>query len=392
MRSKPPLEVADIFRLYADDYIQKYTPPIDHLKVMTAITSCRTAKLGGHVDVCSEGCGYQRIAYNSCRNRHCPKCQFSKALDWIQARKNDLLAVPYFHVVFTLPTSKLIPIILPNKKVFYTLMFQSVSETLKTLGSDPKWLGANIGAICVLHTWTQKMAFHPHIHCIVPSGGLSDSGDRWVSSRNPDFFVPFKVLAKLFRGKLLNKLSQLNGAGKLSFLDQDHHLQHPAEFNRFCQSLYQKEWIAYAKPAFNGPHSVIQYLGQYVHKIAISNWRLVSLNKDIVTFLYRDRVNGNTKKTTPLHVFSFMKLFLQHVLPYRFTKIRSYGFLSNHSKKKQLAQARSLLPNCADSPSKTTPSEIVSDSIDPQPCPNCQKGVLLKLLLLPSPPKNTRSP
>ncbi len=392
MRPKPPVEVADIFRLYADHYIQKYAPPMDHLKVISAITSCRTAKLGGHTEVCSEGCGYQRVAYNSCRNRHCPKCQFKKALAWIQARETDLLPVPYFHVVFTLPTSKLIPLILPNKKIFYTLMFQSVSETLKELGSDPKWLGANIGAICVLHTWTQKMAFHPHIHCIVPSGGLSKSGESWITSHNPDFFVPFKVLAKLFQRKLLAKLNVLNERNKLSFLRQDHYLQCPTEFNRFCQPLYKQAWIAYAKPAFNGPKSVIQYLGQYVHKIAISNWRLVSLEKNIVTFLYRDRSNGNIKKTTSLPALIFMKMFLQHVLPHRFAKIRSYGLLSNCTKKKQLAQARALLPNCTDTSPKTTTSESVTDAMLPKPCPNCQKGVLLKLLLLPSPSENTRSP
>tara|TARA_B100001964_G_scaffold207931_1_gene240164 strand:+ start:1157 stop:2344 length:1188 start_codon:yes stop_codon:yes gene_type:complete len=395
MRAKPSLEVADIFRLYRNRYVQKHHPPPEHLKVISAIMNCRTSVLGGHAKICSDGCGYQDISYNSCRNRHCPKCQFSKVTAWIQARQEELLPVPYFHVVFTIPTSALMPIILPNKRVFYGLLFQAVSETLKTLSLDPKWLGALTGAICVLHTWTQRLAFHPHIHCIVPSGGLSAEGDRWITARNPDFFVPFPVLAKLFQYKLLAKLKDLNQHGKLSFFEQDSHLSHPTEFNRFCQPLYDQNWVAYAKPAFDGPNSVIRYLGQYVHKIAISNWRLIALDNDRVTFSYRDRANGNIQKTSSLHALDFMKMFLQHVLPYRFSKIRSYGFLANCSKQKRLAQARALLPNSQCNPPEPASSNKAIDaaiSNEPKPCPNCQKGVLIKIRLLPMKPGKIRPP
>lgn len=346
---------------------------MDHLKVISAIKNCRTEALGGHVEVCSEGCGYQTIAYNSCRNRHCPKCQGSKARDWVQAREDDLLPVTYFHVVFTLPASKLLPVILPNKKTFYNVMFKCASETLIEVGLDPKWLGAKTGAICVLHTWSQKLVFHPHIHCIVPAGGLSAAGDQWIATKKPDFFVHFDVLADLFRHKLLANLKKLNKKGRLMFLDQDHHLDHPRSFNHFCEPLYQGHWIAYAKPAFNGPKSVVAYLGQYIHKIAISNWRLIKLENDRVFFSYRDRSDGNTKKETSLHAFDFIKMFLQHVLPYRFTKIRAYGFLANRSKKKVLAQIRMLLPK------RIVLSVINKES---KPCPNCQKGVLIKSRLV----------
>ena len=370
---KPALEVAHIFRQFSDQYIQKYKPPIDHLKVISAIINCRTAKLGGHIESCSSKCGYERIAYNSCRNRHCPKCQFSKAKEWIQSRQNDLLPVPYFHVVFTLPAQKLLPLILPNKKVFYTLMFECVSETLLELGKDPKWLGAKTGAICVLHTWTQRLIFHPHIHCIVPAGGLSEN--QWVHSLHFGFFVPFKVLAKLFQYKLLSKLKVLHQQNKLSFLKDDQDLHNPQHFQDFCQSLYHQPWIAYAKPAFEGPKSVIQYLGQYIHKIAISNYRLLKLDQDTVSFIYRDRKNGNTKKATQLNALDFMKLFLQHILPYQFSKIRYYGFLSNRSKKKSLLQIKTLLEEPTSYHFQSHPQKPKQSH---NRCPNCQKGNIIK--------------
>jgi hypothetical protein len=379
---RPPLEVADIFRAYSDLYIQKYRPPLDHLKVILAIVDCRTSKLGGHKESCSAGCGYERIAYNSCRNRHCPKCQFGKAAKWIENRQKELLDVPYFHVVFTLPTQKLLPVILPNKRLFYTLMFSCVSETLQELGEDPKWLGAKTGAICVLHTWTQRLIFHPHIHCIVPSGGLSDT--HWMRPKNDGFLAPFSVLAKLFQGKLLGRLKALNHKGKLSFLAQDQHLQNPRNFDAFCQVLYSKPWVAYAKPSFKGPQSVLQYLGQYVHKIAISNWRLLTIKNDRVSFSYRDRQHRNIKKTTALHALDFMKLFLQHVLPYRFFKIRAVGFLANRCKQKALIQARSFIS----SRKQTPPNNPLPHTNSPlkaffDTCPNCLKGTLVSQSFLP---------
>ena len=401
--AQPTLEVADIFRQYHLQYKQKYKLPFDHLKVISAIINCRTAALGGHIETCSAGCGYQQIAYNSCRNRHCPKCQFKKARDWMEARESELLPVPYFHVVFTIPTTQLLPIILPNKKIFYTLMFRCVSETLKTLTLDPKYLGAHTGSICVLHTWDQQLRLHPHIHCIVPAGGISPCGTKWIHPKNPDFFVPFSVLADLFRHKLLAGLKDLNQKDKLSFLDKDHHLQRSDEFTRFCQPLYIDPWNAFAKPSFNGPKSVIEYLGKYVHRIAISNWRLLSLENDHVSFTYRDRKNGNTLKDASLHALHFMKRFLQHVLPFQFTKIRAYGLLANRSKKKALAQARALL--CDNSSAEPIPSvpnpESPSPSNDPslsppKQCPNCQKGTLISGLSLPPLPSaslcHTRSP
>jgi predicted Zn-ribbon and HTH transcriptional regulator len=394
---KPPLEVADIFRQFSNQYIEKYKPPLEHLKVISAITKCRTSELGGHIESCSEGCGYQQISYNSCRNRHCPKCQFTKAAQWIQNRQDELLPIIYFHVVFTLPTASILPVILPNKKTFYTLMFKCVSQTLLELGADPNWLGAKIGATCVLHTWTQKMIFHPHIHCIVPGGGISFSQDQWISPKNPEFFVPFKVMAKLFQKKLLAGLKELHKKNKLSFFDHDYHLYDPREFDRFCQPLYAKEWIAYAKPSFNGPKSVIQYLGQYVHKIALSNWRLIKLEEDIVSFIYRDRKNGNIKKSISLHALEFMKRFLQHVLPYQFSKIRSYGFLANRCKKGSLIIVKNLLGISVENTNPAHPKEqLLMDSIQNEysqnHCPNCRKGILIKhplpapLSLNPRPP------
>ena len=369
----PRLEVADIFRAYGEAYQAAYgnQMPLRQKRAMRAIQICRTAALGGHIDICQD-CGVQRNSYNSCRNRHCPKCQFLKTERWIQDRACDLLPTPYFHVVFTLPQD-LRPLALRNQKLIYNLLFKAASQSLLELAREPKHLGAQIGITAVLHTWSQTLIDHPHLHCIVTGGGLSRDGHEWKAARGKRFLVPVKALSRLFRGKFLDFLKTHYREGDLVFPGQIAALE--TTFQHLLDRLYEMEWNVDIRPPLRSPERVVSYLGRYTHRIAISNCRLVSCEKDQVTFTYRDRRDGNRKKLLTVHVFEFIRRFLLHILPDRFVKIRHYGLLSNRWRAQKLAQCRRLLgvqPAPAAS-AKTGWQELLLQvaGIDVSVCPIC---------------------
>jgi len=336
---RPPLEVADIFRQHGYEFRLTHSLSPEQRRVMRAIERCRTASLGGHVEQC-DACGHQRIAYNSCRNRHCPKCQSLAKARWLQARLADLLPVEYFHVVFTLP-EQLASVALQNKRVVYNLLFAAASETLRTIAADPRHLGADIGFLAVLHTWDQTLRHHPHLHCVVPGGGLSVDGEGWRSCR-PRFFLPVNVLARLFRRLFLQGLERAYEQGKLSFHGVCAFLAKPTAFNRLLKSIRAREWWLYAKPPFGGPAQVLAYLGRYTHRVAISNHRLRSLQDGQVSFSWRDNRHGQLRSTMTLSAEEFIRRFLLHVLPRGFQRIRQFGLLANR-RRGELARCRQLL-------------------------------------------------
>jgi hypothetical protein len=346
------LEVADIFRTYGTAWRQAQQGHLSlgQLKVMSAIEQCRSAALGGHVLRCS-GCAHVEIAYNSCRNRHCPKCQAKAAERWLEARQADLLPVEYYHVVFTLP-APISEIAYTNKAVIYRLLFEVAADTLQTIAADPKHLGAEIGATLVLHTWGSALTHHPHVHGIVPGGGLSLDGNRWVACK-PGFFLPVRVLSRLFRRRFLEALGQAHLAGQLKFFGEHARLGDATAFAEWLAPLRQCEWVVYAKRPFAGPAAVLAYLSRYTHRVAISNRRLIALDKRGVTFRWKDyRISGRTRtKTMTLSPEEFMRRFLLHVLPGGFHRIRHYGLLANAGRRENLAKARELLSVEIPSPS-----------------------------------------
>jgi hypothetical protein len=333
------------------------------IKVMSAIETCRTAVLGGHIEGC-EDCGHRRIAYNSCRNRHCPKCQGATAREWLAAREADLLPVGYFHVVFTLP-AEVADIAFHNKAIVYDLLFRAASETMVTIAADPRHLGARIGITAVLHSWGSAMTHHPHIHMIVPGGGISCDGARWVSSR-AGFLLPVRVLAKLFRRLFLAKLRQLHAAGQLQFFGDQAGLSDRRAFLRHLAPIRNKTWVVYAKPPFAGPQAVLAYLSRYTHRVAISNRRLVALDDTGVTFRYKDyrRDGADRQRTMTLSPDEFIRRFLLHVLPKGFHRIRHYGLLASGGRKVNVALARALL-------AAPPPAEAEEPDPPPQPRPPC---------------------
>ena len=338
------LEVADIFRGHGPVWRQTHAGHIsyDQLKVMSAIERCRTASLGGHVLCCTD-CGEIQIAYNSCRNRHCPKCQSSVAKRWLNARMDDLLPVDYYHVVFTLPAA-IADIAYQNKAVVYNLLFQTAAETLITIAADPKHLGARIGATLVLHTWGSALTHHPHVHGIVPGGGLSKDGQQWIACK-PGFFLPVRVLSRLFRRLFLEKLRHAHQTGQLCFFGQHQALADESHFTDWLKPLGQCEWVVYAKRPFSGPKTVLEYLSRYTHRVAISNSRLMRLDNTGVTFKYKDyRAKGRYRsKTMTLSTDEFIRRFLIHVLPSGFHRIRHYGLLANANRVDNLNRARARL-------------------------------------------------
>jgi hypothetical protein len=371
---RPALEVADIFRDFGPAWRQTNAGHVSlgQLKVMSAIEHCRTAALGGHVARCeNENCGYTRIAYNSCRNRHCNKCQAAAAKQWLAERQAELLPVPYFHVVFTLPAA-IADIAYQNKAVIYDLLFKASSETVLAIAADPKHLGARIGITAVLHTWGSTMIHHPHVHMIVPGGGISLDGSRWVS-RRPRYFLPVRVFSKLFRGLMLAKLLAAHQAGRLQFFNQYAHLTEPKAFARYLAPLRRRKWYVYSKRPFGGPEAVLAYLSRYTHRVAISNRRLIAFDQNGVTFSYKDyRGDGRARsKVMTLATNEFIRRFLSHVLPKGFHRIRYYGLLAKSSCAENLARARQLLdvpiPQALpdDSGSSNEPSTTA------HPCPCC---------------------
>jgi len=333
-------KIADIFNEYGKEYIEKYSLSPEQLKVISAITSCRTSRLGGHADIC-ESCGHLRISYNSCRNRHCPKCQGLITEKWIEDRKKELLPIQYYHIVFTIPNI-LNNLALNNKQEIYSLLFKASSETLKELTADPKYLNANIGFISILHTWGQNLMDHPHVHCIVTGGGLSLKNKKWISSKN-NFFLPVKVISSLFRGKFMYYLKQKYHNNKLSFFGKINHLQNKNNFQKLIDDLYSKNWVVFSKPSFANPGSVIEYLGRYTNKVAISNHKIIKIKDGKVTFKYKDYSDNSKNKHMTLDVFEFIRRFLLHVLPKRFVRIRYYGLLCNRYRKQNLVFCRYLL-------------------------------------------------
>ena len=382
------IEVADIFRRFGEGYREAHDGgmALRYLRAMTAIEVCRSSQLGGHVDECDR-CGELRISYNSCRNRHCPKCQSLAKERWLQERKKDLLPVSYFHVVFTLP-EELRPLALRNQKVLYNLLFKAVAETLIKLGKDPKHLGAQLGFIAILHTWSQTLIDHPHIHCIVPGGGLSPDGKSWISCRK-DFFIHVKVLSRLFRRKLLWYLKKAYKSGELVFPGQISPLKSASKFKRLMTKLHQMEWNVYCKPPFGSPEQVLNYLGRYTHRVAISNERIVKLEGKKVTIRYRDSGENNKNKLMTLDVFEFIRRFLLHILPDNFMKIRHYGILSNRNRKTKLKLCKKILGVLSEDDQEeeqTSWEELFYDltGIDPGKCPSCGIGKMIaKRTLLP---------
>jgi hypothetical protein len=372
--ARPALEVADIFRDFGPAWRQTNAGHVSlgQLKVMSAIERCRTAALGGHVARCeNENCGYTRIAYNSCRNRHCPKCQAAAAKQWLAERQAELLPVPYFHVVFTLPTA-IADLAYQNKAVIYDLLFKASSETVLAIAADPKHLGARIGITAVLHTWGSTMMHHPHVHMIVPGGGISLDGSRWVS-RRPRYFLPVRAFSKLFRGLMLAKLLAAHQAGQLQFFNQYAHLAEPKAFARYLAPLRRRKWYVYSKRPFGGPEAVLAYLSRYTHRVAISNRRLVAFDQNGVKFNYKDyRANGPVRyKIMTLATSEFIRRFLSHVLPKGFHRIRYYGLLAKSSCAENLARARELLAV----PKPQAPSDDDGGPNEPStiahPCPCC---------------------
>jgi Putative transposase/Transposase zinc-binding domain len=337
--NRPPLEVADIVRCAGQSFLEHSQRWINwqHQKVLLAITRCRTAALGGHRDRCSD-CGHTTaISYNSCRNRHCPKCQGNARQRWLQARERELLPTPYVHVVFTLPR-EVAPLALQNKQVIYNLLFQASAETLLEIARDPSHLGAEIGFFSVLHTWNQRLQHHPHIHCVLAAGGLAPDHSHWISSR-PSFFLPVKVLRRVFRGKFVAGLKTAFREGKIEFHGHLIPLAEPRRFASWLRLLFRHHWVVYAKRPFGGPEHALRYLGAYTHRVAISNHRLVALTDGNVTFRWRDSAHGNKKRLMTLPVDEFLRRFLLHLLPRGFVRIRNFGFLANR-------QRARLLPLC----------------------------------------------
>ena len=368
------LEVADIFERHGADWRRANAGHVSlaQFQVMTAIEQCRSAALGGHVERC-EDCGHSRIAYNSCRNRHCPKCQGAAAQDWLAARAADLLPVGYFHLVFTLP-AEIAPLAYQNKAVVYDLLFRTAAETLLTIAADPRHLGARIGATAVLHSWGSAMTHHPHVHMIVPGGGISLDGSRWVGCK-PGFLLPVRVLSRLFRRLFLTALADAHAAGRLAFFGEIARLHRREAFARHLAPARRKNWFVYAKPPFAGPEAVLAYLARYTHRVAIANSRLIALDEHGVTFRYKDyRRNGQARhRTMTLAADEFIRRFLLHVLPKGFHRIRHYGLLASAGCKANIARARELITapmpeGEPPEPHGTVDPDAVADHRPPCPC------------------------
>lgn len=365
--SEHRLEVADVFRQHGQEFLERWGDVLSpqQRKVLRDIGACRTAALGTYVEQCDH-CSHQVMEYKSCRNRHCPKCHSRTRDQWLADREREILPVPYCHVVFTLP-HELAPLALQNPRVVYGILFRAVAEALLEMAVDPKRLGAKIGCLAVLHTWNQQVMHHPHMHCVVPAGGLSPDGKRWISCRKK-FFLPVKPLGCLFRGKFLAFLEEAFDAGELDFYGQLRDLAHPARFRDWLCALKQKKWVVYAKPPFGGPDQVLRYLARYTHRVAISNGRLLRLENGCVRFRWRDSQDGNQIKEMSLDAIEFIRRYLLHVLPSGFVKIRHFGFLANRNRKAMLQLCRTLLPASATLPIILKPHELL--------CPVCKIGHL----------------
>ena len=363
--TRPPFEVADIIRAAGSKFIETHRSWLHggHLKMLTAIERCRTAALGGHRDQCAR-CGYKSaISYNSCRNRHCPKCQTGARNQWIAARSEELLPAAYAHVVFTLPHS-LAPLVFHNKKLLYGLLFRASAQALLEVAAHPRWLGAELGFFSVLHTWGQTLQHHPHVHCVIPAGGLSPDRQRWIHAPKR-FFLPVRVLGKVFRGKFVAGLKQAWREGELCLPGPLKVLAQEKTFRTFLRALHRNKWVVYSKPPFGGPQHVLHYLARYTHRVAISNHRIVNFADGNVSFRWKDYAHGSQQRVMTLSADEFLRRFLQHLLPKRFVRIRSFGFLANRQRTESLALCRQLL-------AVAEPLRIEPESREPAwRCPQC---------------------
>src|SRR6185312_4028805 len=384
---RPLLELADIVAAAGHRFTDR--PPAWftwlHLKVLAAIERCRTAAMGGHLDQCS-GCGHRAISYNSCRNRHCPKCQTGARDRWLEARRAELLPTPYAHVVFTIP-HQLAPLALQNKEVIYGLLFRASARSLIEVAADPRRLGAEIGFFSVLHTWNQKLQHHPHVHCVVAAGGLSGDHTHWIQPRSPRFFLPKDVLSEVFRGKFMEGLQQAHASGQLRFHGLLRSWSQPRMFQSLIRQLFAVRWVVYCKPPFGGPDQVLRYLGAYTHRVAISNHRLVSLDGHEVTFRWRDSAHKNKKRLLTLPVDEFLRRFLLHVLPRGFVRIRHFGFLAARRRRSLLSLCAQLLS--AETPIAVPPAPVKSDEQNRREaqlweCPLCGCSMVLIERLTPA--------
>jgi len=380
-KNQEQVELADIFRLYGDDYRRSYAVSYEQLKVMHHIEICRTAELGGHVEQCDR-CAFEQIAYNSCRDRHCPKCQTLAKEQWLNDRKAELLGCSYFHLVFTLPHD-LNPIILSNKRTTVNILFAAVNQTLQAFAKDPQWrLEGRLGFISVLHTWSQTLIDHFHLHCLIPAGALSFKKDRWIPARD-SFLFKITSLSKEFRKRYLKLLLSAYLKDRLVFSKKTAALESKQNFQQLINSVSNTKWIAYAKRPFAGPQQVLEYLGRYTHRVAISNNRIISIDNGRVTFTYRDRQKDNEIKKMTLVADEFIRRFLLHVLPKGLMKIRYFGFLSHTNKKEQIPLIRNLIDPYATLPEKINESinemMLRLTGIDITCCPQCKKGKMIRI-------------
>jgi hypothetical protein len=390
--ARPPLDVADVFRRYGVAYRDAHGLTGGQRRVMRAIEACRTAALGGHLERC-DACGHERPAYDSCRNRHCPKCQALAKAAWLEARRAELLdTAEYFHVVFTVP-DEIAAIVAQNKAVGYGILFRATAETLRTIAADPQHLGAALGFLAVLHSWGQTLLHHPHVHCVVPGGGLAPDGLRWIRCR-PGFFLPVRVLSRLFRRLFLEQLQAAFARGRLHFAGTLEVLQGPAAFARYLAPLWQREWVVYAKPPFGGPAQVLEYLGRYTHRVAISNNRLLAIEAGQVRFRWKDYRHHDRQKTMTLEADEFIRRFLLHVLPTGFHRIRHYGFLGARVRREKLARCRQALAMPPGPPALTRRRDYrdvyeALTGVSLRLCPVCQHGQMRRVATLP---RDARAP
>ena len=396
------LEVADVFRDGATRFEARYGHVVsrEQRQVIRAVTRCRTAALGGHVYRCQD-CGHEKIQYNSCRNRHCPKCQAMARAAWLEQRESELLPIPYFHLVFTIP-HELGPLALQNKRIVYGILFRAATQTAAELAADPKHLGAKIGCMMVLHTWGQNLMHHPHVHALVSGGGISADGTRWVHCKkskksNKPFFIPVRVLSAVFRGKFIAQLKQACASGQLAFHGQLKPYAEPAAFQSLLRKAVSQDWVVYAKRPFSSPSCVLKYLARYTHRVAISNQRLIDMRDGFVRFRYKDYAHAQQAKVMTLATEEFMRRFLMHTLPGGFVRIRYNGFLALRCRKRQLKRCRQLLgvpvaqeSACQDEPPARQDTEPATDATR---CPACKTGILALMgTLLPHPPLRVRAP
>lgn len=378
------MEVADILHAQGHTFIEQHPwLSAQQRSVLHAIARCRTAALGGHLDRC-DACGHQAISYNSCRNRHCPKCQAQARERWLHARERDLLEVPYVHVVFTLPHA-LLPLAHRNSTRLYTWLFHASAATLREIAADPRHLGAEIGVLSILHTWGQTLVRHPHVHCVVPAGGLSPDHERWVHPKYAGFFLPVKVLSRVFRGKFVEALRRAYERNELDLTGGTEHLRGWAAWRRFIDALFDTDWVVYAKPAFGGATAVLRYLGRYTHRVAISNHRLLAFDGEHVTFSYKDYAHGDARRTMTLTAMEFLRRFVQHILPRGFVRIRQSGFLANTCRVARVARARTILATPSPSAPATDPTPPTTTETPPAlatwACPRCGAAMIVGPIL-----------